>query len=105
MRGSRAGPLYIYSDGRGLTRPLFKAALDDLLTDLHLDKKQYNTHSFRIGAATSAKQANIPDTYIKMLDRWRSDAYQCYIKTPPQDLARFSKQLITGYSSASVGQN
>ena len=105
MRGSRAGPLFIYSDGRGLTRPLFKAALDDLLTDLHLDKKQYNTHSFRIGAAASAKQANIPDTYIKMLGRWRSDAYQCYIKTPPQDLARFSKQLITGYSSASVGQN
>ena len=105
MRGSRAGPLFIYSDGRGLTRPLFKAALDDLFTDLHLDKKQYNTHSFRIGAATSAKQANIPDTYIKMLGRWRSDAYQCYIKTPPQDLARFSKQLITGYSSASVGQN
>ena len=63
MRGSRAGPLFIYTDGRGLTQSLLKAAFDDLLIDLHLDKKQYNTHSFRIGAATSAKQANIPDTY------------------------------------------
>ena len=31
---------------------------------------------FCIGAATSAKQANIPDTYIKMLGCWRSDTYQ-----------------------------
>ena len=105
IRGSRTRPLFIHADGGGLTRPLFKAALDDLLTDLHLDKKQYNTHSFRIGAATSAKQANIPDTYIKMLGRWRSDSYQSYIKTPPLDLARLSKQLITGYSSASASQN
>ena len=104
-RGSHAGPLFIHADGRGFTRPLFKAALDDLLTNLHLDNKQYNTHSFRIGAATSAKQANIPDTYINMLGRWRSDSYQSYIKTPPLDLAKLSKQLIIGYSSASASQN
>ena len=100
LRGTCTGPLFIYPDGRGLTRQRFKAALDNLLTDLHMDKKHYNTHSFRIGAATSAKQANIPDTYIKMLGRWRSDAYQRYIRTSPQDLARLSKHLTCGYPSS-----
>ena len=42
-------------------------AVDELLTELHIDKRLYNTHSFRIGAATSAIQANIPDVHIQML--------------------------------------
>ena len=57
----------------------------------------YNTHSFRIGAATTARQANIPDAIIKMLGRWKSDAYQSYIKTPPQELSKLSKYLVSGH--------
>ena len=69
--------------------------LADLLTELNMEVKRYNTHSFRIGAATSAKMANIPDTYIKMLGYWRSDIYQHYIKTPPEELAKLSKYLAS----------
>ena len=94
-RGNKAGPLFITQDGKGLTRQAFSALLDSVLFKLHLDTKCFNTHSFRIGAATSAAQAHIPDTYIKMLGRWQSDAYQRYIKTPPQVLAMLSKQLAT----------
>ena len=97
LRGKREGPLFIFPDGRGLTRQLFSSMLGDLLNELNMDTKHYNTHSFRIGAATSAKLANIPDTYIKMLGRWKSDTYQQYIKTPPDELARMSKHLTTGY--------
>ena len=71
------------------------ALLDSMLSKLHLDTNCFNTHSFCIGAATSAAHAHIPDTYIKMLGRWQSDTYQCYIKTPPQELAMLSKQLAT----------
>ena len=46
----------------------------------------YNAHSFRNGVATTARKANIPDMIIKMLGRWKSDAYQSYIKTPLQKL-------------------
>ena len=67
LRGNRSGPLFILQDGRGLTWHLFKEALDNLLSALDMDKRKYNTYSFRIGAATPAKQANIPDTYIHML--------------------------------------
>ena len=97
LRGRCEGPLFVFSGGRGLTRQLFSSMLADLLRELNMDTKHYNTHGFRIGAATSAKMANIPDTYIKMLGRWKSDTYQQYIKTPPDELAKLSKHLISGY--------
>ena len=97
LRSKRDGPLFIFPDCRGLTCQSFSSILGDLLNELNVDSTHYNTHSFRIGAATSAKLANIPDTYIKMLGRWKSDTYQQYIKTPPGELARMSKHLITGY--------
>jgi len=92
--GHTPGPLFITEDGYGLTRQTFSALLNSILSQLHLNSKNYNTHSFRIGAATTAAQAHILDTIIKMLGRWKSDAYQCYIKTPPQELAKLSKQLV-----------
>ena len=52
-----------------------------------------NIHSVRIGMATTARQVSIPDTIIKMLGRWKSDAYQSYIKTPPQELSNLSRYL------------
>ena len=58
-----------------LTRQYFSAALDDLLTQMCLPKAEFNTHSFCIGAATSAKAANISDVHIKMLGEWKSDVY------------------------------
>ena len=102
LRGNRSGPLFMLSDGRGLSQQLFKAALDNLLSALNMDKGKCNTHSFRIGAATSAKQANIPDTYIQMLGHCRSNAYQHYIKTPPQELAKLSIHITDGYPLPSM---
>ena len=98
LRGNHSGPLFILSDGRGLTWQLFKVALDNILSALNMDKGKY-TYGFRIGMATSAKQANIPDTYIQMLGSWGSDAYQHYIKTPPQELAKLSKHLTCRWLS------
>ena len=66
-----------------LTRQIFSDALDGLLDELHFKKENFNTHSFHIGATTSAKAANISDTHIQMLGRWKSNAYKLYIQTPP----------------------
>ena len=79
-----------------LTRQIFATALDNLLTELQLDPGEFNTHSFRIGAATSAKEANISDMHIQMLGRWKSNAYQSYIRTSPSKVAQLSKQLVAG---------
>ena len=96
-RGDHKGPLFVFKDGRSLTHLRFSTALNSLLQQLHIDPRFYNTHSFHIGVATSARQANIPDTFIKMMGRWKNDAYQSYIKTPPQELAKLSKYLTSGY--------
>ena len=44
--------------------------------------KYYKGHSFRIGAATSAVAAGIPEAQIILMGRWSSDAYKKYIRIP-----------------------
>lgn len=62
-----------------------------------IDSKGYSAHS-------SAKEAGISDSHIKMLGRWRSDAYQLYIPTPRAELAKFSKPNsdVTEYNESSM---
>ena len=96
VRGNHLGPLFILADGRMLTCQLFSTFLDNTLDEMHLSHGEFNTHSFRIGAATSAREAGIADSYIMMLGRWQSSAYRQYIKTPPETLAKLSKTLATG---------
>ena len=94
VRGSNPGPVFTLCDGRMLTRDIFGLELEKILRKLNLQIHHYNTHSFRIGAATSAKQAGISDMHIKTLGRWKSDAYLRYIRTPPQQLANLSRLLL-----------
>ena len=93
VRGNQPGPLFILKDGIMLTRQLFSKSLDNILDKLHLNCDQYNTHSFRIGAVTSANEVGIDDLSIKMLGHWCSDTYQQYIRTPPEKLAQLSKTI------------
>ena len=90
------GPLFVMEDGQYLTRELFRAQLNTILQEAGLNAKDYNTHSFRIGAATSAREAGISDASIQMLGQWKSDAYKVYIRTPREELAKFSSQLAAG---------
>ena len=94
-RGSRPGPLFILTNRKALTGSMFRTALKKALKELNLNPSSFNTHSFRIGAATSAKQAGISDSYLKAMGRWRSDAYLKYIRVSPQDMAKLSKNLTS----------
>jgi len=87
LRDNQSGPLFLTKEGQGLTHQTLSTSLDAVLTKLNLQQSRYNTHSFRIGAATSAAQADIPDRCIKILGSWKSDAYQQYIHVQPQELA------------------
>ena len=47
-----------------------------------VNPQRYSSHSFRIGAASAAAAAGIPDWRIQALGRWSSDCYKRYIRLP-----------------------
>ena len=87
------GPLFVFKDGSFLTRDRLVAHVRQSLSAAGIDTKGYSGHSFRIGAATTAAMAGIEDSSIKILGRWESSAYQCYLQTPRDSLAAVSAQL------------
>ena len=88
------GPLFKFTDGRALTRALFVEKVRYALSLVGINADNYAGHSFRSGAATTAAKQGVGDATIKMLGRWKSDAYQLYIKTPRHQLAAISRRLV-----------
>ena len=69
LRGIKPGPLFMIYNGSPLTRHYFSTSLSAILSAAGVDQKCYNTHSFKIGAATLAKLAGMSELDIKMLGR------------------------------------
>ncbi len=92
-RGGDAGPLFRHCNGQPLTRPTLTAWLKNAAARAGLEGN-FSGHSFRIGAATSAAAAGIPDHLIKTLGRWFSNAYQLYIRTPCHILETIPARLV-----------
>ena len=80
--GLEAGPLFRFRDKRPLTRQALVNEVHSALRHAGIDPTPYSGHSFRIRATTTAAAAGIEDAVIKILGRWRSNAYQAYIKLP-----------------------
>ena len=92
-RGGRQGFLFLFEDGRLLTRDRFVRAVREALAKAGVDQRSYADHSFRIGAVTTAARCGIHDSIIKMLGRWKSAAYLRYIQTPRDQLANLSSLI------------
>ena len=88
LRGQIPRALFCLEDGRPLKRRVFTASSGLIGT-------QFNGHSFRIGAATTASAVGLPDSTIKSLGHWSSDAFQGYIRPSPEDLAGVASLLAS----------
>ena len=80
IRGDCSGPLFINADGSPVLRSQFQANLNLVLTFCHFDLQVYKGHSFRIGAATLAAQQGCSDAQIRIMGRWKSDAFKKYLR-------------------------
>ena len=92
VRGNSDGPLFLFK-GQPLTRPRLVSELRKALALAGLEPEKYAGHSFQIGTATTAAACGVPVDVIKTLGRWKSQAYQLYIRIPDAQLAAISKSL------------
>lgn len=81
-RGYSPGPLFILGDGSPVSRAAFTEKLSMAIKYCGLDPSRYKGHSFRIGAASHAADAGMSDAQIRALGRWKSNAFQKYIRIP-----------------------
>ena len=81
-----AGLLFIFTNGKWLSRVSLAKELRSALQGCGLPADHYFKRSFCIGAATIAAAAGVPSWLIKVLGRWSSDCYERYIRTPQETL-------------------
>ena len=91
IRGKEQGSLFMFKDKRLLTRDRFVARVREALSTAGVNATSYSGHSFRIGAATTARRKGLSLEKIQTLGRWKSSAYLLYIRLPREELSSVSK--------------
>ena len=75
-----SGPLFTFSDGQPLTRRRCLHYLRRSLENAGHRPEDYNTHSFRIGAASTAAHEGASESTIQHRGRWSSSAVRAYLR-------------------------
>jgi hypothetical protein len=65
------------------------------LAAINLDASRYGAHSLRIGGATALAWAQADHGVIKTIGRWRSDAYETYVRTCRGEYMFYAQQLCS----------
>ena len=76
------GPLFVLGDGSPVSIAAFTEKLSMAIKYCGFEPSRYKGHSFRIGAASHAADAGMSDAQIRALERWKSNAFQKYIRIP-----------------------
>ena len=92
----------MFANQQGLTRDKLVSHLRVALTKAGINPDLYAGHSFRIGAATVAHMKGIEDSTVMTLGRWKSNAYQRYVRIPQEHLAQLSGHIATPIPPASL---
>ena len=91
-------PLFAFSDHTPLTRHSCLKHMRHLLHRAGYPSQLFNTHSFRIGAATHAAHLGMPSHYIKLLSRWNSTAYQKYTRSSATTVRKAASLLASSFT-------
>lgn len=80
QRGVQDGPLFCYVPCTPVTRIKYSVILKNCLSFANIQMGKITSHSFRIGMASHCTDCGISDGKIRLLGRWKSDAFKSYIK-------------------------
>ena len=80
----KSSPLFTFRNGKYLTRQDVSSMTKSLLYLVGANPALYSSHSYRIGAATTAAAAGISESFIQTLRRWQSTSYKTYIRSSPE---------------------
>lgn len=92
-RPTSSSPLFTSSNMQPVNRSWFMQRIASLLTKSGYHPERYSSHSFRKGGAVSLQSKGVPDSIVRQMGRWRSDAFHLYVRHPSLDT------LITATSS------
>ena len=76
LKGDASGPLFLFRDGRPLSRALLTSWLRGILSAAGIPDN-FSSHSFRIGAATVAARNGIPTIKFKPWDVGQAQPICC----------------------------
>ncbi len=88
-------PLFLDHTNKPASRAWFQKHLRSVLLSAGISAKNFSSHSFRIGAATSAAQKGLTKHQIQTLGRWSSEAFQSYIRTDQAHIKLAHQTLIS----------
>ena len=79
-RGNIPGPLFAFTPNLPISKFQFATTLKNCLsfTKFHIDN--IKSHSFRIGMCSHCADMGMSDSQIRLLGRWKSDAFKSYIR-------------------------
>ncbi|CAC5420857.1 unnamed protein product [Mytilus coruscus] len=86
-RPKSIGLVFIHFGGNYVTRYQFNAVLKKALNVANITSDNFQSHSFRIGAASQSSKMGFSDDEIQDFGRWESKAYKRYIRIPTLKLA------------------
>ncbi len=88
-------PLFLDHAGKPVSRTWFQKQLKSVLLLAGISAANFSSHSFRIGAATSAAQKGLTKHQIQTLGRWSSEAFQSYIRTDQFHIKSAHQTLVS----------
>ena len=98
----RKAPLFCIRNGSFLTRNRVFKTIKAALRSNCIDTCQYSSHSFGIGAASTAAAAGIYDSLIRLLGRWCRYHFNTYIRITKSKLYKVPKKLASGQAVSKV---
>jgi hypothetical protein len=92
-RGAHA-PLFSVNGTVPITRGWFMTRVYILLRRIGLNPTLYSSHSFRKGGAVSLQERGVPDSVLRKVGRWKSDAFHSYVRDASLETLVAASQLL-----------